>query len=78
MELNPNKFGAMVECVICGRTKQPIGRSAPSGLSLCNSECGGFYQAPLSGSLWPNESETDFGYPVSDQGTVIVEAEEKI
>lgn len=67
--LNPNKIGIRVSCIVCGHIKQPVGRSAPFGATFCGSDCKGFYLEPLSGSLWPNESEADFGYPVADVGT---------
>lgn len=72
--LNPNKVGIRVTCEVCGATKQPVGRSAPVDSFYCDSDCPGFYQEPLSGSLWPNESEADFGFPVADVGTRIKES----
>jgi len=39
---------------------------------LCDWECRGYREVPLSGSLWPGESEADFGYPVNDDGTEII------
>ena len=68
-ELNPYKIGIAVICELCGKTKQPIGRSAPIGLSLCNEECKGYNEFPYPGELWTDESEQDFGYPVKDSGT---------
>jgi hypothetical protein len=38
-------------------------------------ECGGYYEKPFVGSLWPNESEADFGYEVGTIGVEIKEAE---
>lgn len=66
MSLNPKKIGVAVTCKTCKRTKQPIGRSAPLGAYMCDDECPGYRQSPKSGSLWPGESEADFGYPVCD------------
>ncbi len=73
LPLNPNKYGKYIRCTICHKRKQPIGRSAPALTdgTLCGPDCGGFNQEPLSGSLWPEESEADFGYLVGDQGTEI-------
>jgi hypothetical protein len=36
--------------------------------------CHGYREEPKVGDLWPGESEADFGYPVSDDGTEIREA----
>lgn len=69
MSLNPQKVGVLVECVVCHQRKQPRGRSSPHELYLCDQDCHGYEQAPHVGSLWPNESEADFGYPVGDVGT---------
>lgn len=69
--LDPNKIGIPVTCTVCGQRKQPVGRSAPLGAYLCDHECEGFDKEPLSGSLWPGESEADFGYSVGSVGTVI-------
>jgi hypothetical protein len=73
-ELNPNKVGIAVRCQICDRRKAPVGRSVAAEManSLCGPMgCKGYYLKPLSGSLWPGESEADFGYPVADTGTVV-------
>lgn len=66
--LDPRKVGIAVTCGTCGRMKQPRGRSAPMQADYCDFECEGYEQPPLSGSLWPNESESDFGYPVGNVG----------
>lgn len=66
--LDPLKFGAMVDCVVCGRTKKPRGRSAPMDFGYCDDECPGYSKDPQVGSLWPNESEADFGYEVGTVG----------
>lgn len=70
-KLNPYKYGKRISCAVCGREKKPVGRSAPVALVLCDDECGGYYLDPHPGSLWPNESEADFGYPVGPTGTEI-------
>ena len=76
--MNPNKFGIVNICMVCAMEKAPRGRSIPVPLSdaLCTSNCAGYYADPRPGSLWPHESEADFGYPVSDAGTEIHNAKE--
>jgi hypothetical protein len=37
--------------------------------SYCTDECPGYRQPPYAGSLWPGETEAEFGYPVGDDGT---------
>jgi hypothetical protein len=68
--LRPNVYGVYVQCSVCGRTKAPVGRSTPAGTYMCESatDCDGYALEPIVGSLWPNESEADFGYPVGDIG----------
>jgi hypothetical protein len=63
------KIGIGVECSICGQTKKPRGRSAPIGLYMCDMECEGYYLDPKVGDLWPGETQEEFGYPVSANGT---------
>jgi rubredoxin len=36
---------------------------------LCDGECNGYREEPYAGSLWPGETEEDFGYPISADGT---------
>lgn len=67
--LNPNKYGISVQCKTCHHIKAPVGRSTPLNTYYCDHECAGYYQEPLSGSLWPNESEADFGFYVGEVGT---------
>lgn len=59
-----NEIGKSVDCIICGRRKKPIGRSAPLIManSLCDSDCIGYYKDPKVGSLWPNETRQEFGF----------------
>ena len=59
--------GKAVECVVCGRKKKPVGRSAPAEManSLCDHECEGYWKEPIPGQLWPNETQEDFGYCVA-------------
>ncbi len=68
-DLDPNKVGALVRCAHCGIQKQPVGRSAGIHAYYCDHECPGYYESPRPGSLWPGESEVDFGYAVGDAGT---------
>ena len=69
MTLRENRVGVRVECQTCGYTKKPVGRSAPLGMHYCDDECAGYRRSPYPGSLWPGESEADFGYAVSADGT---------
>ena len=68
-KLRSDKVGVAVECVVCHRVKKPVGRSSPLGTCFCDNDCDGYMQTPYAGSLWPGESEGDFGYPVSVDGT---------
>ena len=63
------RVGIQVNCTVCGNMKKPIGRSAPLSWYGCDHECEGYTQDPKPGSLWPYETEEDFGYPVSDDAT---------
>jgi hypothetical protein len=63
------KVGISVECTKCGLPKKPIGRSGPLARVLCDDDCEGYRQPPFVGSLWPGETEKQFGYPVSSNGT---------
>ncbi len=49
---------ALVRCVVCDRSKKPVGRNAPleMGSSLCDEECLGYRVEPLPSSLWPGEA----------------------
>lgn len=68
------KVGIIVKCIVCGRMKKPIGRSAGLDSSFCDDECSGYRQEPLPGSLWPGETEQAFGYPVGTDGTTETDA----
>lgn len=68
-KLSSTKLGVAVECSTCYLRKAPIGRSVPLGMALCDHECPGYREPPHAGSLWPRESEAEFGYPVSSIGT---------
>lgn len=63
------KVGIYVECNVCGHQKKPRGRSAPMTMHMCDRECAGYALDPQVGDLWPRETEEDFGYPVSANGT---------
>lgn len=64
------KIGIHVECAICRRWKKPLGRSAPLGANYCYyDDCEGYRQDPQAGSLFPGETEEDFGYQVGVNGT---------
>ena len=64
------RVGVSVICVVCGRTKCPRGRSQPlSAHYYCDTDCSGWIEEPKVGDLWPGETEEDFGYPVSANGT---------
>ncbi len=43
-----------VECVVCHRTKKPVGRDSRDN-GLCQSDCHGYSQDPQPGHLWPGE-----------------------
>ena len=68
-DLRSDVVGVAVTCVVCRQRKCPRGRSAPAAASYCDWDCPGYTQEPHAGSLWPGESEEEFGYPVSDVGT---------
>lgn len=60
------EVGRAVECVTCGRTKNPRGRSAAleSANGYCSRDaCSGYDAEPRAGELWPGESRRDFGFP---------------
>lgn len=67
------RVGIAVMCTVCGHRKAPRGRSAPPELYLCNDDCPGYRQEPFPGSLWPGESESEFGYAIGDEGTKLRE-----
>lgn len=69
--LNPKKRGIRVRCAVCAMTKKPIGRSEPMGMRFCDDDCPGYREEPYPGSLWPGETETEFGYPVGSDATTI-------
>jgi hypothetical protein len=60
------RVGISVECTVCRRRKAPVGRSVPDVMagSMCDDDCSGYRQEPSAGSLWPGETDADFGFPV--------------
>ena len=66
------RIGISVTCAVCSNRKKPIGRSAPISWYGCDQECPGYREAPYPGSLWPGETDEEFGYPVSDDGTQFI------
>lgn len=48
---------AAPECTVCGLTKKPWGRDAPTAMAngLCHSDCEGYYEEPRAGHFWPDE-----------------------
>ena len=68
-KLDPLKIGVRCRCSVCGNTKKPVGRSAPMDSYYCDNDCEGYLGLPYPGSLWPGESEADFGYHVSTTST---------
>jgi hypothetical protein len=49
----------LVECVVCGQSKCPLGRSAPMATYMCDFECDGYEQEPKPDHLWPNERDEE-------------------
>ncbi len=66
--MTATKRGVSVWCAECGQMKQPRGRSAGYA-SYCSLECTGYDKEPHVGSLWPGETDEDFGFACSDVGT---------
>jgi hypothetical protein len=70
MSLSQSRIGVYVYCRRCHNQKKPVGRSGPMELRYCTDDsCDGYWTPPLPGSLWPGETEADFGYPVKPEGT---------
>ena len=70
------RIGVRVECTECGLQKKPRGRSGPP-MPMCDDECPGYSQEPRVGDLWPGETQEDFGYPVSADGTEMAPVEDQ-
>ena len=69
------RVGIRVQCGTCGLTKAPIGRSISIGRAMCQGDtCRDYYCDPQPGSLWPGETEEEFGFPVSADGTKEVQS----
>lgn len=63
------KVGISVTCTVCGFMKKPIGRSGSPAAHYCRyEECVGYKDPPYVGSLWPGETEEEFGYAVGNDG----------
>lgn len=75
-ELVATKVGIRVKCLVCGQQKKPIGRAGSLNASYCDDDCEGYRQPPYVGSLWPGETDADFGYPVNDDWTRALAASE--
>ncbi len=71
------KVGKAVTCGHCGRVKAPRGRSVADIMwdSYCQgwkpdgSGCIGYTEEPRVGDLWPGETEREFGFAFSLDGT---------
>jgi len=50
-------------CTTCGQRKGALGRSAPLGAYLCDTDCPGYREEPTPCDLWPGETREEFGYP---------------
>ena len=59
-----DRAGTSPRCAECGRTKAPIGRSVPLGMSgsMCDRDCAGYLDFPRPDQLWPGELQSEFGY----------------
>ena len=69
--MTQRKVGVSVRCTLCGRTKKPVGRSAPLGTHWCDDDCEGYRCDPKPGCLWPGESEDEFGYACGTNATEV-------
>ena len=71
MKPQPECGASCPRCIVCGMDKPPHGRSVPMESAAgycCSHDCKGYWEEPLTGSLWPGESQGDFGYPVDWMG----------
>ena len=66
MILRTGIVGVYVKCKTCGRQKQPVGRGTYT--NLCDAGCPGYRKDPKPGSLWPGESETQYGHTAGNDG----------
>jgi len=53
----PTRSDPYVRCEVCGRDKSPRGRSVPFGVVMCDWECPGYNDEPLSSQYWPGEMD---------------------
>jgi hypothetical protein len=61
-----------VKCLTCKRIKAPIGRDVAPAMAgdMCDQECGGYYEEPTAGHLWPDEPiGTQPASPVAGEGS---------
>lgn len=73
-EPEATKMGIRVFCTVCDLTKKPIGRAGPLGAEYCTDACRGYRMEPFPGSLWPGETDAEFGFPCNDDATVALGA----
>lgn len=70
------KIGVEVICRVCRHMKAPRGRSTSPLQAYClqpwpdgSDGCSGYEMDPQVGSLWPGETDEEFGFPCNDLGT---------
>jgi hypothetical protein len=63
------RVGIRVVCTTCGRMKKPLGRSGPLQGGYCDDDCRGYRSDPTPGDLWPGETDAEFGYSCTSNGT---------
>jgi hypothetical protein len=47
--------GELPRCIVCWRSKKPMGRSSPLEMSLCDDDCHGYREDPQPTCRWPGE-----------------------
>lgn len=59
-----DEVGERIVCAVCGRIKDPLGRSVPMECAGygCNDSCEGYREDPKPSVLWPGERRSEFGY----------------
>ncbi len=55
--------GRLPYCSVCGKSKKPMGRSAPLEMSLCDNDCQGYRKDPQATCRWPGELTCGPGCP---------------
>jgi len=63
-------MGPRIECGVCGRIKNPIGRSVHPYRSGCDDDCPGHRREPFPSQLHPGENASEFGYVPFDSKAV--------